>query len=147
MTACGNSFSSREWMDCVKWLLKCRQLSVPLVYPGAYTLRNSLYPLPFFPPVMQLRHLLIEMALCYAAAVFSLEDKSHSVRKAEVEDRRPQASWSFPGAVGNSPNCLPQDSCYKRKTTSFSLKSLWLVFCFLQPNAFLPQTYVHSNDG
>lgn len=142
-----NAFSSREWLGCVKWLLKWRQLSVPPVYPGAHTLRDSVFPLPFFPPATQLRHLLIETALCDAAAVFSLEDKSHSVRKAEVEDRRPQASWSFPEAVGNSPDCLPQDSRYKRKTTSFSLESLWLVFCFLQPNAFFPQTYVHRSNG
>ena len=38
-----NAFSSGEWLGCVKWLLKWRQLSVPPVYPGADTLRDSVF--------------------------------------------------------------------------------------------------------
>lgn len=90
-----NAFSSGEWLGCVKWLLKLRQLSVPPVYPGAYTLRDSIFLFDLLPTCDAAETSVNRDGSLWCSRVFSLEDKSHLVRKAEMEDRRHQASSSF----------------------------------------------------
>ena len=75
-----------------KVTLKMKAVERSSCEPWSTPSETLVFPLPFLPPAIQLRHLLVETALGDAAAVFSLEDKSHLVRKAEVEDGRHQAS-------------------------------------------------------